>query len=437
MQVAVIGTGHVGLITCASLASVGHDVVGIDNDAAKIERLRDGESPFYEPGLPKLLDETIGEGRLHFTSQIPDGVPGAEVVFVCVGTPPRETGEANLVAVEQATREAVQHLTGPALIVEKSTVPAGTSQRIARTIAQERPDLVSEMAVVSNPEFLREGRAVEDALHPDRILIGSESEKAFAVMRNLYKPWIDRGVQFFETNIATAELAKHACNAFLSTKISFANALARLCERAGADVVAVADVMGADQRIGRQFLNAGLGYGGYCFPKDLLAFERLASRLGYEFGLLREVAEINEEALHATAEKVKDALWNIEDKRVALLGLAFKPETDDVRLSPALALARLLLDEGAEVAGYDPQAGAAAKSEVPDLQIANDVWEACEGAHCTVIATDWQEFKDLDLERLHDAMAHPVLVDGRNIFELDRMKEAGFTYYPTGRPSLA
>jgi UDPglucose 6-dehydrogenase len=419
------------------LAKVGHDVVGIDNNEAKINSLRSGECPFFEPGLPELLKETVGGGNLRFSTEIAEAASDAEVIFICVGTPPRESGEANLVAVETAAREAVQDIAQGVVIVEKSTVPAGTSQRIVRTIARERPDLASEIYVVSNPEFLREGKAVHDSLNPDRLLIGGEQEEAFVKMRELYKPWIDKGVPVFETNIATAELAKHACNAFLSTKISFANALARLCERSGADVVAVADVMGADERIGRQFLNAGLGYGGYCFPKDLLAFERLASRLGYEFKLLREVAAINDDAVRATADKVKDALWNAEGKRIALLGLAFKPETDDVRLSPALALARLLLDEGAQVIGYDPQASSGAKTEVPDLDIANDVWEACTGAHCAVIATDWQEFKDIDLKRLREVMAYPVLVDGRNIYDMEQMHAEGFTYYPTGRPALA
>jgi UDPglucose 6-dehydrogenase len=419
------------------LAKVGHVVIGVDNDEAKINRLLGGECPFFEPGLPELLEETVGNGSLRFSTEIADGAAEAEVIFICVGTPPRDSGEANLVAVETAARDAVQHVARAVVIVEKSTVPAGTSQRIVRTVVRERPDIAEDVHVVSNPEFLREGKAVEDSLHPDRLLIGGENEAAFATMRNLYKPWIDKGVPLFETNIATAELAKHACNAFLSTKISFANALARLCERAGADVVAVADVMGADERIGRQFLNAGLGYGGYCFPKDLLAFERLASRLGYEFKLLREVAAINDDAVRATADKVKDALWNTEGKRIALLGLAFKPDTDDVRLSPALALARLLLDEGAQVVGYDPEAGPGAKSEVPDLEIANDVWEACIGADCAVIATDWQEFRDLDLKRLKDVMGYPVIIDGRNIYTLEKMHEEGFTYYPTGRPASA
>jgi UDPglucose 6-dehydrogenase len=419
------------------LAKVGHVVIGVDNDEAKINRLLGGECPFFEPGLPELLEETVGNESLRFSTEIADGAAEAEVIFICVGTPPRDSGEANLVAVETAARDAVQHVARAVVIVEKSTVPAGTSQRIVRTVVRERPDIAEDVHVVSNPEFLREGKAVEDSLHPDRLLIGGENEAAFATMRNLYKPWIDKGVPLFETNIATAELAKHACNAFLSTKISFANALARLCERAGADVVAVADVMGADERIGRQFLNAGLGYGGYCFPKDLLAFERLASRLGYEFKLLREVAAINDDAVRATADKVKDALWNTEGKRIALLGLAFKPDTDDVRLSPALALARLLLDEGAQVVGYDPEAGPGAKSEVPDLEIANDVWEACIGADCAVIATDWQEFRDLDLKRLKDVMGYPVIIDGRNIYTLEKMHEEGFTYYPTGRPASA
>lgn len=437
MKLAVVGTGHVGLVQCASLAHFGHEVVGIDNDPNKIERLQAGECPFFEPGLPELVKEGMDSGRLTFTQNISEGIPGAAAVFICVGTPARASGEANLAAVEGASREAVQSADGPLVIVEKSTVPAGTAGRILRAVALERPDLKEQIDVVSNPEFLREGRGVEDSLNPDRILIGAESSRAFEVMREVYKPLADKGVPVFETNIETAELAKHACNAFLSLKISFANALARMCERAGADVVDVVDVMGADERIGRQFLNAGLGYGGYCFPKDVLAFDRLATRLGYDFGLLREVEKINEEAVEAAVEKVKDALWNVEDKRVAVLGLAFKPDTDDVRFAPPLNLARKLLDEGADVIGYDPQAGANAKAEVPDLEVASDPYSACEGAHCVVLATDWAEFKELDLERLRDVMAYPVVIDGRNFFEPAEMVRLGFTYYGTGRPAIS
>ncbi|MGH2676128.1 MAG: UDP-glucose dehydrogenase family protein, partial [Actinomycetota bacterium] len=287
-----------------------------------------------------------------------------------------------------------------------------------------------------NPEFLREGSAVEDSLHPDRILVGGDSAQALAVMRELYAPLVEAGSEWIETDLRTAELAKHASNAFLALKISFANALARLCEAAGADVEAVTEIMGADPRIGRAHLRAGMGYGGYCFPKDLQAFERLADRLGYDFPILREVARINEEAVEATYHKIEEALWNLEGKRIALLGLAFKAGTDDVRLAPALALADGLLSAGAVVIGYDPQAGANAKAEVPGLEVATDLYEALEGAHCAVVCTEWQEIADLDLGRAREAMALPIVVDGRNVFEPADMAAHGFTYLPTGRPPV-
>ena len=290
--------------------------------------------------------------------------------------------------------------------------------------------------MASNPEFLREGSAVHDAMAPDRILIGAEAPWAFSTMREVYAPLIQQGIPLIETDINTAELAKHACNAFLALKISYVNALARVCELAGADVVAVADVMGADPRIGRAFLNAGLGYGGSCFPKDIQAFERLTSKLGYEFPLLREVARINDEAVSATFDKVLDALWNLEGKRVALLGLAFNPGTDDVRSSPPLSLAERLLASGAEVIGYDPQAMENAKEVLPGLRLAPDPYEAAAGAHCLVLCTDWPEFRDLDLGCLHERMTYPLVVDGRNVFDAGVMADAGFMYHPTGRPSI-
>ncbi|MFN2489089.1 MAG: UDP-glucose/GDP-mannose dehydrogenase family protein [Actinomycetota bacterium] len=433
MRVGVIGTGHVGLITCVSMASVGHDVVGTDADPDKIERCKAGHAPFYEPGVQELLVEELADGRLSFTTDPSEAVAGADVVFICVGTPPRADGEANLVAVEHAARTVAQHATGPVAVVEKSTVPTGTATRLRRTLARERPDLATELDVVSNPEFLREGKALKDALHPDRILVGAESERAFDVMRALYAPFTKQGHELIETDIATSELSKHACNAFLAMKISFANALARMCEKADADVVAVTRVMGKDPRIGGAFLGAGLGYGGFCFPKDLDAFERLASRLGYPFPLLREVARINDEAVDAAIEKITEALWNLEDKRIALLGLAFKPGTDDVRFAPALTLARRLGANGASVVGYDPEAAAEARAEVPELEVLDDAYAAASGAHCVVLCTEWEEFADLDLNKLKEAMVYPVVVDGRNFFDADKMKEAGFSYYPMGR----
>jgi UDPglucose 6-dehydrogenase len=436
MRVGVIGTGHVGLLSCVSLAAFGHDVTGTDSDAEKLARLEAGTSPFFEPGLQELLTEQTRAQRLSFSPDASGTVRDADIVFICVGTPARATGEANLVAVERAATDVALSATGPLIVVEKSTVPAGTANRIRRTLLRTRSD-IDGLEVASNPEFLREGRAVEDSLNPERILVGAESESAFEAMRALYEPLTDQGIPLIETDIATAELAKHACNAFLALKISFANALARMCERAEADVAAVADVMGSDPRIGRDFLNAGLGYGGYCFPKDLVAFERLAARLGYDFPLLKEVARINEEAVRAAVDKVRDALWNLEDKRIALFGLAFKAGTDDVRFSPALSVARILLEEGARVIGYDPQASANAKSDLPDLEIASDPYEAASGANCVVLCTEWEEFAALDFDRLKSVMDYPVIVDGRNLLDSNKMATAGFTYYPTGRPPVS
>jgi len=436
MKLVVVGTGHIGLVIATTMSSIGHTVVGVDSDAEKIASLKQRRSPFYEPGLQALLEQELDSGRLSFTSDVSEAMPAAEAAFICVGTPPRASGEASLVAVEQAAAAAARAATGPLLIIEKSTVPAGTSVRLKRSVTRERPQLVGAIDIASNPEFLREGKAVEDSLRPERILVGAETEWAFEVLRRVYKPLTDTGVPMIETDIATAELAKHACNAFLALKISYANALAQLCEKAGADVSAVSLVMGTDSRIGPAFLNAGLGYGGYCFPKDLQAFERLANKLGYDFALLKEVERINVHAVESAVQKVTEALWNLEDKKVTLLGLAFKPETDDVRFAPALAVAKRLLAEGARVVGWDPEAGAGAKAEVPDLEVATDPYDALYGAHCTVVCTEWNEVRTLDLERVKEVMGYPVVVDGRNVFEPSRMSELGFTYYPTGRPAL-
>ncbi|MGH7541610.1 MAG: UDP-glucose dehydrogenase family protein [Gemmatimonadota bacterium] len=434
MSVGVIGTGHVGLITCLSMAEVGHRVVGIDAVTAKIEALLEGRMPFHEPGGQDLLDQQLASGRLKFTSETADAVSSADVVFICVGTPARASGEANLVAVERAARDIARAATGPLLIVEKSTVPAGTSAQLERMVAHERPDLTGTLDVASNPEFLREGRALHDARHPDRILVGARSPKAFETMRRLYRPFLDEGVPLIETDIASAELAKHASNAFLALKISYVNALARICEVSGADIEAVARVMGADPRIGPEFLRAGLGFGGYCFPKDLSAFERVSEGLGYRFPMLAEVGRINDEAIDAAVSKIRDVVWNLDGKRVALLGLAFKPDTDDVRFSPALTLARRLVAEGAVVVGFDPVAGAAAREEIPELELAPDPYGAAEGASCVVVCTAWEEFRGLDLGKLGERMAARNLVDGRNLFDAAAAAAAGVTYRAMGRP---
>jgi UDPglucose 6-dehydrogenase len=432
MKVAVVGTGHVGLVTSVALATLGHRVVGIDADPERMASLQRGRVPFHEPNLQERCSQEVAEGRLSFTGDAAEAISDAAVVFICVGTPPRADGNANLLAIERSAAEVARHGADGVVVVEKSTVPMGTAERIRLTIERGNPRL--RFDVVSNPEFLREGAALRDSLRPDRILVGAESEHGFRVMERLYEPLVVAGHPLLRTDIRTAELAKHASNAFLALKISFANALARLCERAGADVTAVADVMGADPRIGRDFLDAGLGYGGYCFPKDVVALERLASGLGYDFPLLKEVARLNDEAMRAVMDKVQEALWNLEDKRIALLGLAFKPGTDDVRFSPSLALAGRLLASGARVVGYDPRAGANAKDELPDLEVVNDAYAAASGAHCLVVATDWEEFRALDLDTLRSVMAYPVLVDGRNLLDPSAVAAAGFSYYPTGRP---
>ena len=437
MRIGVIGTGHVGLVTAATLAHLGHTVVGNDLDDEKIGRLSSGSSPFFEPGVEDLMAEEMPRGRLSFTRSTEDTVRDADVVFICVGTPARATGEANLVAVENAAREAAQHATGRMVLVEKSTVPAGTSERVRETLRRERPDLDGELDVASNPEFLREGRAVADSLAPDRILVGAETDWVFEKMREVYAPLVEKGVPLIETDIATAELSKHACNAFLSLKISFANALARLCERAGADVEAVTSVMGHDARIGPAFLKAGLGYGGYCFPKDIIAFQHLAEELGYDFGLLREVARINDEAVSTVASRVKDVLWNLEGKKIAMLGLAFKGGTDDVRFSPAIALARLLIEGGASVTGFDPQAQSTAAAEEPRIAFSNSPYDAATGSDCVIIATDWAEFRDLDLAKLKEEVRHPIVFDGRNLLDADAVEAEGFTYLAVGRPARA
>jgi UDPglucose 6-dehydrogenase len=389
--------------------------------------------PIYEPGLEQLVEECVVAGRLRFTHDPADGLPGVDVAFVCVGTPQGPEGEANLLSVERAARSIGEHADGDMVVVHKSTVPVQTAERVSRVLQMTTRH---RCLVVSNPEFLREGQAVQDSLHPDRILVGSDDPGAFEVMRNLYAPLLKEAPAYFEVDLRTAELAKHACNAFLALKISYANALARICEASGADVVAVADIMGADQRIGRAFLSAGLGYGGYCFPKDVVAFRAQATRLGYEFGLLDEIVRINEQAVDATFHKIKDVVWNLEDKRIALLGLSFKAGTDDVRQSPSLRLARRLLDAGADVVGYDPQGMEGALRETPGLHVAEDPYEAATRAHCTVIGTEWPEFAELDLAHLKGVMTHPILVDARNLFDPAVMEHSGFTYISTGRPSV-
>lgn len=433
MRVGVIGVGHVGLVTGAALAELGHEVVAMDLDVAKIELLRSGKTPFYEPELDELIARQTATGRLLFRSEPAEAVGDAEVLFICVGRPTTAAGDASLTAVEAVGRDVAKHATPGLVIAEKSTVPPGTADRLRLTIARERPGLA--FSVVANPEFLREGHAVQDTLRPDRIVVGSDDPGGFEAMRELYGPLVGLGIPLIETDARTAELSKLASNAFLATKISFANALGRVAELTGADVVRITEVMGADMRIGPAFLRAGLGFGGYCLPKDTQTLERIAERAGYDFGLLRAVMLVNEDAVAAVAAKVEEAVWNLEGKRIALLGLAFKSGTDDVRSSPALILARRFADEGAVVVGHDPMAAAEARAAIPELEVADDPYEAITGAHCVVICTEWPEYRELDLDRVRELAAYPIVVDGRNVLDPDRAELAGLTYLPVGRPA--
>lgn len=433
MRVGVIGVGHVGLVTAAALAELGHTVVAMDLDKVKIDLLQSGKSPFFEPGLDDLIARQTRTGRLEFLSVPEEAVSNADVVFICVGRPTTTAGDASLTAVEAVGREVARNARPGVVVVEKSTVPPGTADRLRLTIARERPGLL--FSVVANPEFLREGRAVRDTLQPDRIVVGSDDRRGFEAMRQLYQALTEDGIPLIETDVRTAELAKLASNAFLATKISFANALARVAELTGADVVRITEVMGADPRIGSAFLGAGLGFGGYCLPKDTQTLERIAERAGYDFGLIREVARVNEEAVKAVAAKVEEAVWNLEGKKIALLGLAFKVGTDDMRCAPALTLARRFAGEGAVVVGHDPMAAAEARAAFPDLQIADDPYEAVRSAHCVVICTEWPDYRELDLDRVRRLVAYPIVVDGRNVLDPDRAQLAGLTYLPVGRPA--
>jgi UDPglucose 6-dehydrogenase len=439
MRVTVIGAGHVGLVTAVCLASVGHDVVADDDDLAKVDLLQRGTSWFYEPGLEELLRQGMASGRLRFTSDTAEAVGHGQVIFICVGTPSRPDGSPNLAFVEKVARAVARHLRPGELklICEKSTVPVQTGERVAQVIEREAPSgAVYEVA--SNPEFLREGSAVADTLRPDRIVVGTESARAEALLRELYAPILDSsGCQWLATDRATAELIKHASNAFLATKISFINAVARVCERSGADVQVVARGMGLDPRIGQAFLRAGPGFGGSCFPKDLAAFAHRSRELGVDFGLLNEVARINVEARRVVVDKVRDLLWHLEGKRIGVLGLAFKPDTDDLRESPAIDVVEALLDDGAEVVAYDPVAsGEQLKQLVPGLALAAKAVDVADGAYALVLLTEWAEFAELDPMILAGRMAYPILVDARNALDAERFVTAGFTVAGMGRPVL-
>lgn len=429
MKVSVIGTGYVGLVSGAVFAELGHDALCIDNDERKVKMLEQGHMPIYEPGLEELVKKNRAAKRLRFGSTIKEAMEHGEVVFICVGTPPLPSGAPDLSYVDAVSREIAKHLSKYRVIVEKSTVPVQTGEKVKQTISKyAKPG--SEFDVVSNPEFLREGSAVADAFSPDRIVIGAETDRARKVMLELYDKYRDKCVL---VDIKSSELIKHASNSFLALKISFINAVANVCELSGADVTQVALGMGLDQRIGKQFLYAGLGYGGSCFPKDVDAFVDISSKLGYDFHLLREVQRINHEQRERFLKKIEQELWMLRDKKVAVWGLAFKPNTDDCRESPAIKICSALRDAGAKVRAFDPKGQEKAKELLTGIEFSPDQWHALEGADLLAICTEWDEFRKADLEKVKKLMAHPTVVDGRNIWDPAEMKKRGFTYRSVGR----
>ncbi len=429
MNVCIIGTGYVGLVTGATLAELGNRVICVDNNKEKIALLNRGEIPIYEPGLSELIASSRQAGRITFTSSIAEGVKASDIVFIAVSTPPKPDGSADLSAVAAVAREVAENLNGYKVVVDKSTVPVKTGEKVAETIERYSKE-GSEFDVVSNPEFLREGSAIYDTFHPDRIVIGTPSIRAADLLVELYKPL---AAPVIVTDINSAEIIKHAANSFLATKISFANALARICEAAGANVEEVTRGVGLDNRVGARFLNAGVGYGGSCFPKDVSAFISISEELGYDFRLLKEVERINQEQTDFFFRKIKDTLWILEGKKIAVLGLAFKPNTDDMRSAPSVKIIRKLLAEGARVRAYDPKAMEKAREDLPEIEYCRDPYGAAEGAEALVILTEWNEFKEMDLPRLKKLLHQPIIIDGRNIYDPAQMAQLGFTYRSVGR----
>ncbi|HUR39395.1 MAG TPA: UDP-glucose/GDP-mannose dehydrogenase family protein [Planctomycetota bacterium] len=430
MNIAIIGTGHVGLITGACLAERGHKVLCVDSDERKVKLLKSGKMPIYEPDLEPLVLRNVKAGRLKFGGSNADAVAFGKVIFICVPTPPTASGGADLSYIEAVSRDIARSLHDYRLIVEKSTVPVRTGGHV-RSVIGKYAKKGADFDVASNPEFLREGSAIQDTLHPDRIVFGVETRRAEMVLRDVYKPF---KAPIVVTDIKSAELIKHASNSFLALKISYANALSAVCERAGASVTEVVRGMGMDARIGASFLNAGIGYGGSCFPKDVAAFESISRDLGYDFGLLREVMKVNQDARERFVKKVEEELWIVKGKVICALGLSFKPNTDDLRESVGLAVVQRLADRGAKVRAYDPQAMEKAKAHLKDVTLCSSAYEAAQGADCALLLTEWDEFKGLDWKRLKKAMAHPTLIDGRNLFDPAKMRELGFTYRSVGRP---
>jgi len=429
MKLTIIGTGYVGLVSGTCFAEVGHHVICVDNDAAKVKLLQSGGIPIYEPGLEELVKKNVASGRLKFTASTAEGVQNSDVIFIAVPTPPQPDGSVDLSYIERVARDIAAAMTSYKIVVDKSTVPVKTGEKVAETIKRYCAAKV-EFDVVSNPEFLREGFAVGDLMKPDRIVIGVASPRPAAAMKEIYTPF---NAPIIVTDINSAELIKHAANSFLALKISYINAIATVCEAAGANVQEVAQGIGLDERIGRRFLNAGIGFGGSCFPKDLSAFIKIAEQIGYDFKLLKEVQRINADQMDRFVKKITDTLWVLKDKKIGVLGLAFKQNTDDVRSSPAIDLCQKLLKEGATLRVHDPKAMDKTKALLPNVTYVDDLNAVAEGCDAIVIATEWDEFKQLDLARAKKSLTHPIMFDGRNLFDPAEMEKLGWIYKSVGR----
>ena len=434
MDLAIIGSGYVGLVTGACFADVGHNVICIDNDAQKIKQLQAGEVPIYEPGLEEIIHRNVSAQRLRFTGSIQDGVDKSQIIFIAVPTPQQPDGDVDLSFLEKVAREIAGVLTDYRVIVDKSTVPVKTGEKVAESIKRYNRH-GAKFDVVSNPEFLREGCAVADLMRPDRIVIGAQSEHAIDLMKKVYEPFM---APILVTDINSAELIKHCANSFLALKISYINAVSAICEASGADIEKVADGIGMDHRIGRDFLNAGIGYGGSCFPKDIAAFITISERLGTPFNLLKEVQRINNAQKEGFLKAIRETLWVLREKQIAVWGLTFKPDTDDVRSSVAIELVTTLLREGAHVVAYDPKGMQKARAikAIADAEFASSALEAVTDAEALVIATEWSEFANVDLAVMKEKMRTPIVFDGRNLLDPETMKRLGFHYYSIGRASV-
>jgi UDPglucose 6-dehydrogenase len=449
LKISVIGAGYVGLVTGGCLAGLGHEVICTDSDAEKLKTLNSGKLPIYEPGLDAVIAEARKEGRLSFRFNSGEAIQASDAIFICVGTPPLPNGSADLSAIDHVARAVATESRTPKLVIEKSTVPAQTGQELKRALSVYGRKSGVTFRVASNPEFLREGTAVEDFLHPDRIVVGVEDETAERQLKDIYRPLLERKFKcpvhapacpdlpypaWLVTTINSAELIKHASNSFLAVKISYANMVADLAERLGADIGEVVRAVGMDPRIGTSFFRPGLGFGGFCLPKDLQAFVHLAEKSGVDFSMLKEAEKINKKRIDHFVGKIRTALWVVKGKQLGVLGLAFKPNTDDIRFAPAIDLIHALLAEGASIRAFDPEAMEKAQPVLPQIQFGKTAYDAAEGAEALLIATEWEQFRKLDWDRIRDSMTRPLILDGRNLLTASEMKSRGFEYYSMGRP---